>query len=274
METKHLAFAIEALQAKQKLFHSEAGFQFSLAWELQKIMPEAKIRLEYTPPFARDMHIDIYITDDNGAYPIELRHKSKAIETIVDDEYFKLKNHGAQDPNYVAGSNTDLAGITVEGFLLSPAFSLENTEYVIWLPYETENITVGATAADSNASVTVEGGENLATGADNVIKVICTAEDGTQKTYTIIAKRAAAHGETTDPTEPSEAPTEPQETEPETTEPEETEPVVAPTEPQKPAETCKNSGIPVVVLVLSIAASLAVGFAAGMFVDNKYLRKR
>ena len=50
--------------------------------------------------------------------------------------------------------------------------------------------------------------------------------------------------------------------------------MVAPTEPQKPAETCKNSGIPVVVLVLSIVASLAVGFAAGMFVDNKYLRKR
>ena len=97
METKHLAFAIEALQAKQKLFHSEADFQFSLAWELQKIMPEARIRLEYTPPFARDMHIDIYITEDNGAYPIELKYKSKAIETIVDDEYFKLKNHGAQD---------------------------------------------------------------------------------------------------------------------------------------------------------------------------------
>ena len=180
----------------------------------------------------------------------------------------------AQDPNYVAGSNTDLAGITVEGFLLSPAFSLENTEYVIWLPYETENITIGATAVDSKASVTVEGGENLAAGADNVIKVICTAEDGTQKIYTIIAKRAAAHGETTDPTEPSAAPTEPQGTEPEATEPEATEPVVAPTEPQKPAETCKNSGIPVVVLVLSIVASLAVGFAAGMFVDNKYLRKR
>jgi hypothetical protein len=30
-------------------------------------------------------------------YPIELKYKSKAIETIVDDEYFKLKNHGAQD---------------------------------------------------------------------------------------------------------------------------------------------------------------------------------
>lgn len=97
MKKEHLISAIRALQAKQKIFHSEADFQFSFAWELQKILPDAKIRLEYTPPFARDMHIDIYITDADGTYPIELKYKSKSIEVVVDDEYFKLKNHSAQD---------------------------------------------------------------------------------------------------------------------------------------------------------------------------------
>ncbi|MBR4852123.1 MAG: cadherin-like beta sandwich domain-containing protein, partial [Clostridia bacterium] len=100
-----------------------------------------------------------------------------------------------QDPNYQASGNNNLSGITVDGFLLSPVFTAENTQYVIWLPYETESVTVSGTAQDNKASVSVEGGEELEAGKDNVIKVICTAENGETKEYTVIAKRAAAHGE-------------------------------------------------------------------------------
>lgn len=89
--------AINNLKQKHKIFHSEADFQFSMAWELQQILPDAKVRLEYCPPFAREMHIDIYVIDENRTYPIELKYKTKTIETIVDNEYFNLKNHGAQD---------------------------------------------------------------------------------------------------------------------------------------------------------------------------------
>lgn len=97
MKLEHIVTAINVLQIKQKIFHSEADFQFSLAWQLQKLLPDAKIRLEYCPPFATEMHIDIYVIDDEGTHPIELKYKSKAIEAIVENEYFKLKNHGAQD---------------------------------------------------------------------------------------------------------------------------------------------------------------------------------
>ncbi len=98
-----------------------------------------------------------------------------------------------QDPNYVASNNNNLSGITVEGFLLSPAFTPENTRYAVWLPYETESIKIVGSAADSKASVTVEGGETLSAGQDNTVKVICTAESGEQKEYTVTVKRAAAH---------------------------------------------------------------------------------
>lgn len=174
----------------------------------------------------------------------------------------------AQDPNYVASSNNDLAGITVDGFLLSPVFSAENTQYVIWLPYETENVTVSGTAADSKASVTVEGGSGLLAGQDNEVKVICTAEDGSQKVYTVIAKRAAAHDGSTEPTEPETEPTEPS-TEPETVP---TEP--APTEPQKPVEQETSGGIPWWVLLIVGVVCLAGGAAAGIFVDRKYLNNK
>lgn len=106
----------------------------------------------------------------------------------------------AQDPNYQPSSNNDLSGITVDGFKLSPVFTAENTQYIVWLPYETESVSVRGTAADSKASVRVEGGNNLLAGQDNEIRVICTAENGEQKVYYVIAKRAAAHnGEVTPP---------------------------------------------------------------------------
>ena len=173
----------------------------------------------------------------------------------------------AQDPNYIASSNNDLSGISVDGFLLSPVFSTENTKYVIWLPYETENVTISGTAADSKASVTVEGGSNLLAGQDNEIKVICTAENGTAKTYTVIAKRAAAHDgsvdEIPDETEPVTEPTEPS-----------TEPSTDPSEPQETPNTEKRGGIAAWVLILVAILCLAGGAAGGIFVDKKFLGKK
>lgn len=108
---------------------------------------------------------------------------------------YTIKVKREQDPNYVPADNADLSGIQINGYVLSPVFSADVTEYLVWLPYETESITVSGTPADSKASVTVQGGEALEPGADNPIKVICTAENGTStKEYTVIAKRAPAHG--------------------------------------------------------------------------------
>ncbi len=163
----------------------------------------------------------------------------------------------AQDPNYVASNNNNLSGISVDGFLLSPVFSAENTQYVIWLPYETENVTVSGTAVDSKASVTVEGGTGLKAGQDNEIKVICTAEDGTVKIYTVIAKRAAAHDGSVDPTEPATEPTEPSAS------------ATEPTEPQSPADTENSGGIAWWVLLIVAILCLAGGGIVGIFLKEK-----
>ena len=166
----------------------------------------------------------------------------------------------AQDPNYAASSNNDLSAITVDGFLLSPVFSAENTNYVIWLPYETESVTISGTVADSKASVTVEGGSDLKAGQDNVIKVICTAESGAQKIYTVVAKRAASHDGSVDPTEPATQPTESQ----------------TPTEPQEPTANEKRSGVSVAVLIIVAILCLAGGAAGGYLGKNTiyYGKKR
>lgn len=171
---------------------------------------------------------------------------------------YTIKVTREQDPNYTASSNNNLSGITVDGFLLSPVFSADNMNYIIWLPYETDSVRVRGTAADSKASVTVEGGNDLVAGADNAIKVICTAEDGTQKVYTVIAKRAAAHGGSAEP-EPTDPPaTEPQETLP-------SEP-----EPEAPDTSAQNEGgIQLWVVLVASVVCLAIGLAGGVVIGKK-----
>ncbi len=121
----------------------------------------------------------------------------------------------AQDPNYKPDSNCSLAGISVEGFLLSPKFSTDTSRYVVWVPYETEKVKISGVAASDKASVAAEGGENLTAGKDNPVKLICTAENGDKKEYTVIVKRAAPHNEATDAV--PETPREEQSTPPSTT---------------------------------------------------------
>lgn len=173
---------------------------------------------------------------------------------------YTISVYRAKDPNYVANDDNNLKELTVENFFLSPLFTPDNTRYVIWLPYETETVTVTGIPNDSKASIRVEGGEELLPGQDNEVKVICTAENGTEKAYLVIAKRAAAHD--AEPTEPTTEPTEPETTEPSTeaTQPE-TQP--APTQPEKSGGLDLGTGKLVILGVLILLAGLALGFIIG-----------
>ncbi len=160
----------------------------------------------------------------------------------------------ANDPNYVASGNNKLSGISVEGFLLSPAFNADTTQYIVWLPYETTSIRMAGTAADSKASVTVVGGDNLAAGQDNPVKVICTAENGEKKEYTVIVKRAAAHDGSVE-----ELPDEPITDEP------------VDTQSNTTAKT--QGGIALWLLIVVGVSALAVGAVGGYF-GKDFIKKK
>lgn len=167
----------------------------------------------------------------------------------------------AQDPNYNASGNNNLSAITVEGFLLSPGFNADSTQYVIWLPYETTSVKISGSAADSKASVVVVGGDTLVAGQDNLIKVICTAENGDKKEYTIIAKRAAAHDGSVE--ELPEDTTTPDATQPDDT--------TANTQMDDTAKT--NNGIAWWWLIVVGIGALAIG-AVGGFFGKEIIKKK
>ena len=186
-----------------------------------------------------------------------------------DKKVYTITVKRAQDPNYVPSGNNDLGSISVEGFLLSPVFSKDVVNYVIWLPYETDHVTVTATASSKLAAVQVLGGEDLAPGADNEIRIICTAENGQQKVYTVIAKRASAHGDTPvvpEPSDPSEPSTPTQPTVPEQTEPQGTQP--RPTE-SGDDQPVVPTGMPLLLVLVIACLCLAAGIAIGFVIGKK-----
>ena len=77
-----------------------------------------------------------------------------------------------------------LASLTVSAGELSPAFDGNNTNYEVNVDAKMTSITIDAKAIDAKASVSGTGEHALQVGA-NTLQVVCKAENGSTKTYTI-----------------------------------------------------------------------------------------
>lgn len=90
-----------------------------------------------------------------------------------------------QDPNYQASTDATLRELSVSVGILSPIFSPDISEYVVYLPFEMTSIQATGVANDEK-SLGVTNGEltSLSEGV-NQLSVICKAEDGSEKTYNI-----------------------------------------------------------------------------------------
>ena len=81
-------------------------------------------------------------------------------------------------------NNNNLESLSVSGYELTPKFSADEKEYSLTITDDIDELDITAKAEDENAKVKIEGNENLLIG-ENTIKIIVTAEDGTERTYTL-----------------------------------------------------------------------------------------
>ena len=86
----------------------------------------------------------------------------------------------------------DLIELVVEGYDMRPAFRRDITAYRVSLPYEAAgDIRVLARASHPGATVEVVDAAMPAPGESWTVSVICTAENGRTKLYTITLSRAS-----------------------------------------------------------------------------------
>lgn len=93
-----------------------------------------------------------------------------------------------------AGTNANLASLTVSRGTLSPAFSSSHTAYAVSVANSVTSITVTGVAEDPNASVGGQSGQSVSLPVGSTdVTVTVTAEDGvTEKPYTVTVTRADA----------------------------------------------------------------------------------
>lgn len=96
-----------------------------------------------------------------------------------------------------------LKSLSISNGTLTPGFSTGRTSYTAKVKYEVTSCKVFATATDAKATVAVGGKEALAVGK-NTRTVTVTAQNGTQKTYTIVITRMAEGEKTGEESKPED----------------------------------------------------------------------
>ena len=93
--------AVLAELANQRpLFHSEADFQHAIAWEIHKRLPRASVRLERPVEVSHRnnrIYVDIWIEQDGHVLAIELKYKTRALQSHIGSEQYALRSQTAQD---------------------------------------------------------------------------------------------------------------------------------------------------------------------------------
>ncbi len=102
----------------------------------------------------------------------------------INTEYLATQKPEKKEEEPEKSNNKDLKSLTVEGFMLTPEFSDDVTDYSLTINDDVDSLKITAEPVDEKAEVEIIGNNNLLIG-DNTIQVKVTAEDGTIRTYRI-----------------------------------------------------------------------------------------
>lgn len=139
-----------------------------------------------------------YMTNVQGAYS-EGKLMSKAYDetarqgslTFRIPVYLNMPASACAKPLGNGNPNYMLKSLAVTGQSLTPTFSMYETSYSLIVPNEVSSIAVTATTFTDKTTIAGVGTHNLKVGS-NAIKVITTAQNGSQRTYTITVVRQEA----------------------------------------------------------------------------------
>ena len=98
---------IQKMSKKRELFHSEDDLKFALSIAIKEKFSEFKIRLEKPESInmiyrndstsIKRTPYDIVLINKNELIPIELKYKTKFLQTQINGEDYSLTTHGAKD---------------------------------------------------------------------------------------------------------------------------------------------------------------------------------
>jgi uncharacterized protein YrzB (UPF0473 family) len=132
------------------------------------------------------------ISGDVGEQALEIGENPFEITVTAEDgtekSYTVIVTRQAQAP---LSSDADLKTFSVSPGTLTPAFNADVTEYTVEVPNTVASITLTAEVHHAAATISGDIGEQTLEIGENPFEITVTAEDGTEKSYTVIVTRQA-----------------------------------------------------------------------------------
>lgn len=127
------------------------------------------------------------------AYTEEIK-QSTALEFVI-PVYDDMPSDACPMPTGDGNPANCLTDLRVNGYSLTPTFSMYTNEYSLIVPYEVDSVTIEADKAVSSEAVSGTGTVSLAVGT-NTFAVRVTAENGSTNTYTLnITRKPSSAGD-------------------------------------------------------------------------------
>lgn len=117
-----------------------------------------------------------------GSYAVYDYNTFDEISISTSKKSIKIMTQAELEASY--SKNNNLKSISVEGFELSPEFKSDTLEYSVVVPENTKEVKLSASASDSKASINGTGTFEVNQGS-NKFNIVCRAENGSEKTYTV-----------------------------------------------------------------------------------------
>lgn len=92
-------------------------------------------------------------------------------------------------------SNNYLKELSTKNGDISPVFSKTTSNYSVTVPYNVSRLDLNYLVEDEKSSVKINGNSDFKVESVNTVEVVVTAEDGSQRTYTINVTRSSKTGE-------------------------------------------------------------------------------
>ena len=124
---------------------------------------------------------------DNNITPLpEIPQEQEAsVPTSVEEQ---PTTYYQEEYTYEKSSNNYLKHLKIEDVDYEPEFNKEITEYYVVVDLDVEQLQITAVTEDDNATVNISGDTELEEG-ENVITIVVTAEDNSQRKYKIIVTK-------------------------------------------------------------------------------------
>lgn len=122
-----------------------------------------------------------------AAYSADVKAEAHEFKIPV---YTNMPETACEKPTGDGNPNNKLSGITIEGFTYSPSFDKDTTAYTLIVDPSVSSLNLSATALHSGAKI--EGVGNISLNdASTTVTITVTAENGTQRQYTLTINKQA-----------------------------------------------------------------------------------